>query len=213
MAAFQLTPWPRQVCGEAAEVLAEVLHDGINLAIWQRELTPGVAGFAAALLARGTPLAEALSIEPGDGDDVPELRALAGECADLPGHADFVADVAWLVRAYACLLEARRVGVRLRVLDKAMCPRFHVDRVPLRLVTTYAGPGSQWLAEGDLPRHRLGDPVCTVDEAAVRCMAPGHVALLKGERWEGNEHTAIVHRSPMLAAGERRLLLTLDWLE
>lgn len=210
MAEFQLVPWPRQLCGDDAEVLAEVLHDGINLAIWQRELNPELAGFAAALLARGTPLADSLSIELGDDDgDEPELSGLAGECAELPGYAAFVADVAWLVRAYACLLEARRVGVRLRVLDKAMCPRFHVDRVPLRLVTTYAGPGSQWLAEGDLPRHRLADPSCAPDEVAVRSMEPGHVALLKGERWEGNEHTAIVHRS----AGERRLLLTLDWLE
>lgn len=29
----------------------------------------------------------------------------------------------------------------------------------------------------------------------------------------GNEHTAIVHRSPPVADGERRLLLTLDWLD
>jgi hypothetical protein len=36
--------------------------------------------------------------------------------------------------------------------------------------------------------------------------------LLKGERWQGNEGRGLVHRSPPLVAGERRLLLTLDWL-
>ncbi len=213
MHALKLVPPPRQLCGDAPEVLADVLRDGVNLAVWQRTLQPAVAGFVAALLARGTPLAEALSLELADAEREPELRGLAGEFAALPGHAAFVADVAWLLHAYACLLDARRVGLRLRVLDRAMCPRFHVDRVPLRLVTTYAGPGSQWLAEGALARARLGDPAAEPPAQAIRTLQAGHVALLKGERWEGNEHTAIVHRSPPLAAGERRLLLTLDWLE
>jgi hypothetical protein len=72
--------------------------------------------------------------------------------ADLHGYEGFVADVAWLVAAYTCLLGARRIGLRLRVLDGAMCPRFHVDNVPVRLLTTYAGSGSQWLEEGAIDR-------------------------------------------------------------
>ena len=39
----------------------------------------------------------------------------------------------------------------------------------------------------------------------------GDVAMLKGELWEGNESAGLVHRSPELLAGERRLLLTLDF--
>lgn len=213
MHAVKLVPLPRQLCGDSPEVLAEVLRDGVNLAVWERTLEPAVAGFVAALLARGVPLAESLSVELPGAEAEPELHGLAGEFSDLPGHGAFVADVAWLLRAYACLLDARRVGLRLRVLDQAMCPRFHVDRVPLRLVTTYAGPGSQWLAEGALARERLGDPAAEPRAEAIRALQAGHVALLKGERWEGNEHTAIIHRSPPVADGERRLLLTLDWLE
>jgi hypothetical protein len=34
---------------------------------------------------------------------------------------------------------------------------------------------------------------------------------LKGERWEGNENAGLVHRSPVLLSGERRLILTLDF--
>ncbi|WP_428354217.1 DUF1826 domain-containing protein [Methyloprofundus sp.] len=37
-------------------------------------------------------------------------------------------------------------------------------------------------------------------------------ALLKGERWEGNENAGLVHRSPAINEGERRLLLTLDFM-
>ena len=129
---------------------------------------------------------------------------------DIAGHAGFVADVAWLVRAFSSLVEARRIGLRLRILDKAMCPRFHVDHVPLRLITTYAGVGSEWLREHAIPRHRLGDP--RVAPQGIERLLAGEVALFKGERWEGNEGAGIIHRSPQVAPGERRLILTLDWL-
>lgn len=206
-----LTP-ARQRCADTPEVLAEVLHDGVNLAVWQRSLSAPVAAFVEALLARGMPLAESLSIEMNEGKTEVARPPLVTEYADLPGYTAFVADVGWLLQAYACLLDAQRIGLRLRLLDQAMCPRFHVDRVPLRLVTTYAGPGSQWLAGEYAAGAHLADPALNPEEAAIRTMGCGDVALLKGERWEGNEHTAIIHRSPPVRPGERRLLLTLDWL-
>ncbi|MFP3589632.1 DUF1826 domain-containing protein, partial [Paraburkholderia sp. SIMBA_055] len=77
------------------------------------------------------------------------------EAADLHGYEAFVADVTWLVAAYTCLVGARRIGLRLRVLNAPMCPRFHVDNVPLRLLTTYVGPGSEWLQEQNSCRSEL----------------------------------------------------------
>lgn len=210
MLARQLAPAVRQRLDAQPDVLADALLDGVNLAVWQRGLPEVVAGFAVRLLASGESLAQSLTLEI-ENEAEPSLQALAGDFSALPGHAEFVADVAWLVRAYACLLEARRIGLRLRVLDKAMCPRFHVDHVPLRLVTTYAGVGSQWLEEGAMDRRRLGDPDGEPSEG-IRQIETGHVALLKGEKWIGNEGAGLIHRSPQPAPGERRLLLTLDWL-
>jgi len=124
-----------------------------------------------------------------------------------------MSDLKWLISAFACLLGARRIGVRLRVLDKAMCPRFHVDHVPVRLITTYAGIGSQWLEEGAMDRLQLGQANAEPQDAAsIRQLNSGDVALLKGEKWHGNEGFGLIHRSPQPAPGERRLLLTLDWL-
>lgn len=149
---------PRQALGEPMAVLGEVLREEVNLAIWQRHLPLQIDGFASALLAQGEPLAESLVVALSP-EQAPELDGLVAAYADLPGQAAFRADVAWLVRAFACLLDARCIGVRLRVLDKAMCPRFHVDQVPLRLITSYAGVGSEWLEEGALERARLGEAV------------------------------------------------------
>ena len=46
------------------------------------------------------------------------------------------------------------------------------------------------------------------DILALNC---GDVALLKGETWDSNENGGLVHRSPRLTGGDRRLLLTLDF--
>jgi len=204
---------PRQVAGAQAEVLGEVLRDSVNLAIWQRQLPAAVADFAERLLARGEPLEQSMTLELDCADAQPNLQELLAGYADLPGQAAFLADVGWLVGAFACLLEARRIGLRLRALDKAMCPRFHVDQVPLRLITSYAGVGSQWLGEGAMARRRLGDPAAEpADAALIECSAAGHVLLAKGEKWLGNEGRGLIHRSPQPPQGQRRLLLTLDWL-
>ncbi|MNT31432.1 hypothetical protein D3C72_1672660 [compost metagenome] len=138
----------------------------------------------------------------------PVLPDLLREAADLHGYEAFVADVTWLVAAYTCLVGARRVGLRLRVLDGPMCPRFHVDNVPLRLLTTYVGPGSEWLQERDSGRGELHTAESSVDN--IQQLQAGEVAILKGEKWQGNEGAGLVHRSP--SAQQGRLLLSLDWL-
>ncbi len=188
----------RQTVGESPQVLTEVLQDGVNLAVWQRQLPVHVADFAQVLLSLGQPLAESLTLELQPDDDAPALRGLAAAYADLQGYEGFICDVRWLVVAYACLLDARRVGLRLRALEGAMCPRFHVDHVPARLICTYAGPGSEWLT--------------APDAVQVEQLSTGDVAVLKGERWLGNEGHGLVHRSPAVPAGQRRLMLTLDWM-
>lgn len=203
----------RQALGAAPSVLAEVLQDPVNLTLWQRRLPAHIADFGALLLSLNQPLADSLSLELADDEAEPNLRGLASGFSDLEGYDGFIADVSWLVSAFACLLGARRVGLRLRVLDKAMCPRFHVDHVPVRLITTYAGVGSQWLKEGVMDRRQLGQAQAEPDAGeSIEQMACGEVALLKGEKWHGNEGFGLIHRSPQPAPGERRLILTLDWL-
>jgi len=215
MLAPTLKPRPAmsQVQGETPQALAGILDDGVNLAVWQRQLPVHIADFGSLLLSLNEPLAESLSLEIANENTEPNLRGLASGLRDLEGYEGFIADVSWLVSAFACLLGAQRIGVRLRVLDKAMCPRFHVDHVPVRLITTYAGVGSQWLKEGGMDRRQLSQPEAEpTDNSLIQQIGSGAVALLKGEKWHGNEGFGLIHRSPQPAPGERRLILTLDWL-
>jgi len=203
----------QQVRGPTPQALASILEDEINLAVWQRQLPLHVADFAKLLLSLNEPYAEAMSLELADEDTEPDLTGLASGFSDLEGYEGFIADLKWLVSAFACLLGARRIGLRLRALDKAMCPRFHVDHVPVRLITTYAGIGSEWLKEGEMDRQQLGKPLAEPQEKSrIQQLVSGEVALLKGEKWHGNEGFGLIHRSPQPAPGERRLMLTLDWL-
>lgn len=212
MQALRLHVAPRQVLSAHHEVLTEVLHEGVNLAVWQRRLAPPVEEFARLLLAQPLEVSESLQIEI-DADETLRMPPLLAAQAELPGHAAFVADLTWLVQAFACLLDARRVGLRLRSLAKPMCPRFHVDHVPLRLISTYAGVASEWLREGAMERGSLGDPQAEPGGSGqVQQLQAGWVALAKGEKWSGNEGGGLIHRSPAPPAGARRLLLTLDWL-
>ena len=208
---IQLRPVIRQTRGQTPLALADILDNGVNLALWQRQLPLHIAEFGALLVSLNEPLAESLVVELDSEEAEPNLLGLAAGCRDLEGYDGFIADVAWLVSAFACLLGAKRIGVRLRLLDKAMCPRFHVDHVPVRLITTYAGIGSQWLREGVMDRRQLSQADAEPSERIeqIHC---GEVALLKGEKWRGNEGYGLIHRSPALAANERRLILTLDWL-
>ncbi|WP_242169633.1 MULTISPECIES: DUF1826 domain-containing protein [unclassified Pseudomonas] len=208
---ISLLPVIRQTRGETPLALADILEDGVNLSVWQRQLPLHIAEFGALLVALDEPLADSMVIELNSEDATPNLQGLASSCRDLEGYDGFVADVSWLVSAFACLLGAKRIGVRLRLLDKAMCPRFHVDHVPVRLITTYAGIGSQWLREGVMDRRTLGQPDAEPIERIEQILC-GEVAMLKGSKWHGNEAHGLIHRSPALEADERRLILTLDWL-
>ena len=73
----------------------------------------------------------------------PEAEVLAG-------------DIANLVDMFCCLFDLKRGALRMTVLDRAMCPRFHVDRVPCRLVTTYQGIATEWLPHNVADRSKLG---------------------------------------------------------
>jgi hypothetical protein len=104
------------------------------------------------------------------------------------------------------------IGRSAEVLDAIAgdaCRRWHRDCVPLRLICTYRGPGTQWVAPA------LGDAVMArPDDDAPQAIAfdTGDGALFKGCGWPGQPHDGgVVHRSPRIAGtGITRLVLVLD---
>ena len=194
-------------------VLAEIYEPNINIAIWERAFSEDFQCLINEFVAsRQQPY---LSAVCAAADARAQLRK------ELGAHFDEIADdIAELVDMFCCLFDLNQVGLRMTVLRDTMCPKFHVDHVPCRLVTTYCGIGTQWLPNDAVNREKLGlgsagkaDQVSGIYRAEndIQQIAAASVALLKGEGWQGNQYAGLVHRSPAIPQGESRLLLTLDF--
>lgn len=200
---------PIAITGDRAECLTEIFRDEVNLAVWKRALRPGVARFAAKLTGCAGQMERFICLSEGDS----AALVLPGWALEMDGAEAWVADADQLIGMYRCLFEPETVGLRLHVLKGTMCPRFHVDRVPVRLLCTYQGVGTEWLQEERVTRPDKPGPLPDqpVADSNVNRLATGAIGLLKGEAWEGNEGRGLVHRSP--APGDSpRLVLALDWL-
>ena len=199
--------------GNDPKVLADIYREDVNIAIWQRaigeRLKEAVDDFLAA-----NPQVEAALTVSRDSAHAEVTEATGGTAP-----TELADNVAELVDMFCCLFGLKRAGLRLATLNRAMCPRFHVDRVPCRLITTYHGVATEWLPHQAVDRSKLGprsngqsdlDSGLFAKQSDIQRLTHGDVALLKGELWTGNEDAGLVHRSPALPAGENRLLLTLD---
>lgn len=203
------------VGGDDPAVLAEIYQASTNLCVWQRRLDTTITQYVDVVLKQITSREIRIVV---NSDDV--AASILKKFPQHSGSIAFAEDVTSLVTMYSDLFGLVEVGLRLSVLDKTMCPRFHTDNLPCRLVTTYAGSGTEWLPEYEVDRSKLGSGSnglpdamsgVYVNQQNIQQLTTGDVALLKGSGWQGNEDSAIVHRSPVLALHEKRLLLTLDF--
>ena len=205
----------RSVESNTPDVLADIYQDDVNIAIWKRSLSPSLLEAVERVLNTKHQFRFSASVTPKDTFE--SLYSALGANDDAQRISE---DIAELVDMFCCLFELERVGLRLTELDSAMCPRFHVDRVPCRLVTTYSETATEWLAQQDVDRSKLGlgnkgksdeESGIYQDSQHINKLSCGEVALLKGESWLGNEGGGLVHRSPSLSNNKKRLLLTMDF--
>ena len=127
-----------------------------------------------------------------------------------------IEDITRLVDLFCQLFDRQEIRLRLATLDRVMCPRFHVDNIPCRLITTYAGCSTQWLPHHAVDRSKLGKGNNGLPDersgiyrkaADIQQLDSGDVAIMKGARWTGSHQFGLVHRSPP-EMREVRLLLT-----
>lgn len=204
---------------DTPEVFTDIYRDDTNIAIWQRKLSEELVLAVDEILKTGArvKIAEEVTAESVHS-------TLCNALGDTNAVRRLSDDITLLVDMFCCLFDLKEVGLRLTALDRAMCPRFHFDRIPCRLVTTYHGIATEWLPHQLVDRSKLGagnqgrsDEQSGLFDSTddIRQLSEGDVALLKGEFWHDNEGAGLVHRSPVQPEGlltERRLLLTLDFI-
>jgi hypothetical protein len=196
------------------EVLTDIYREDTNIVVWQRQLPETLKNSIDAFVGSNPTFETSMTLTPQRA--LSSVRDALGDSSQL----ELSENIAELVDIFCCLFELKRAGLRLAILDHAMCPRFHVDKIPCRLVTTFHGIATEWLPHQVVNREKLGvgnngkpDSTSGVSKSPhdIQRIFSGDVALLKGELWEGNEGAGLVHRSPALPAGQCRLLLTLDF--
>lgn len=204
----------RSAVGTESASLTSIYDDDVNIAIWQRKFSPDLEQLIEVCVARRPMIS--IAAAPRDIGQLVQ-NELGGQSSEA-----LAADIAELSEMFACLFDLETVGLRLTVLRGSMCPRFHVDFVPCRMITTYCGVGTEWLAHGSVDRSKLGrgnngkpdhESGVYTDVSLINRLNCGDVALLKGEAWQGNENAGLVHRSPEVGEGQSRLLMTLDFVD
>lgn len=194
----ELPEWRRTT---APAELVGIFEPGVQVCTWQRRIDPQIGCYLA-----GLPQTHELQVF----ETLPPASRPRLDC--LPEGAGWMAlrdDVAQLAELIGDLLGCETVGLRLARVGRAMCPGWHVDRVGIRLVCTYQGPGTQWLDDQAVDRRCL--PGAGVEAGGAVAAEPGEVVLLKGSLWQGNQGLGAIHRSPDLASPTSlRTLITLD---
>ncbi len=211
-----IRPETKSVISSRFADLARIYEDDVNLCLITRPMPRDIETFVSTALKGRAGVEISTPVDPDHYD----FGRLWPQVAELAGYRAWLDDVILLCEAFAELFGLNQVGLRLRTLDKAVCPRFHVDRVPVRLICSYGGIGTEWLPEYAINRAMLGMGACRVpdnqsdlitDATAIRQMPAYTVGLMKGEHWEGNEGRGLVHRSPTPTAVQpRRLIMTID---
>lgn len=206
---------PRTAHVATVAELTAIYQDDVNLVVLPRTL--GVeAQSTVCALAAGPEFTATAQVDASR----PDLSSLP--FADREDAAPLLADIQFWIQAYAELFDAEQIGLRICHSRSVMCPRFHIDRVPVRLVCAYAGPSLQWLPEPDVDRSFIGHKSGgRSDEesglirrpGAIQQVSPQAIALCRGESWPGQAGKASVHRSPPVPGDDSgRIVMTLDML-
>jgi hypothetical protein len=206
----------RVVSSDDPSSLMRVHEPSVNLVVWRRTPDDSVLAAWRDACPAGSTVVDGI-VRPGALHEAVE-PACAPSVRERFGV--FAQDVLVLSRWMASIAGCVEVRARLVSIDDDQCRLFHVDEPALRILSTYVGPGTQWVEEGGARRERLGMGGLPADAfnralllpgAAVHQARTGWVCLQKGDAYPGNRGRAIVHRSPPIeGTGLRRLRLTLE---
>ncbi|NJO03740.1 MAG: DUF1826 domain-containing protein [Bacteroidia bacterium] len=104
------------------------------------------------------------------------------------------------------LPKAPRSASWLSAVSLRYVPQFHTDVMDYRLLCSYYGIGTYWVAPSDAP-----EPGTEPDKGAVQVLPLGDVMLFRGALSATDRLPALLHKSPPAQQlGLRRLLLRLD---
>ncbi len=121
-----------------------------------------------------------------------------------------IADILKLASIFSQYAATETIRLIVESVHDVPCPKFHQDNVPLRLICTYVGAGTEWLENSNVNTHAdcCGGSLVR-DKSRIQQLKPFEVALMKGKLWPKND-MGIYHRSPKPQADQTRLVVKMD---
>lgn len=201
----------------AEQALTALQSPDCLLALIERQLSPDLTAYLRGRQFSGCQPVD-VTMPARTGHEALECLLAAAGYPRHPGRTAMAADIATLMDLVGTLPRTGSVRMRLERVTTDACRFFHTDTLPLRLVCTYRGAGTEWLDDDACDRSGLGKgdnaKICR-DRNGIHRMPEGWAGLMKGNRWAGPAEGypgGLVHRSPPLYPGEWRLFLSLDAL-
>ncbi len=189
--------------GSTPAVLKDIHAVDVNIAVFDRD-TSGLEKEVDGLVQRDFELKVS-----GEMDAIIDGVA---KTKDLEGCALIREDIKDLLQLFGEVSGATSFRLLLATVKNNMCRKFHTDINDLRMLCTYAGPGTLWLKE-DHPKPKAWDSTEeeSHEEGSIQQAKTGSVIILKGALYPKESTKAILHRSPTIEeSGQRRLLLRID---
>jgi len=179
---------PKEVMAWDRDVVAAFDQGREDILVVERPPVPGIAGAVAS--ARVHDFRSGVTRDDADARAAESLVALRLDCPALAG------DIAGLARSFLTQFGVTEASLRVELVDKTSCPKFHCDNVRVRLVATCHGPGTEYV-RADAPEE-------------VRSAPAFALVFLKGHKHPSHAD-AVHHRSPPVPPGGMRLCVILDF--
>lgn len=210
----------RTVVSPDREASSAIHEPSVNAFLWRRTLAPEVEHALAAFTATREAFESRILLGANDDVEQAVARLVTARLPSLDLRESLALDLVTLLELHQQLASTAQTSLTFSLVDDDACRRFHTDEIGLRLVCTYAGPGTECAPDAAVDRTAFGQPHASNDMAnlaivpearAVLHARAGDVVLLKGDAWPDNRGLGAVHRSPPIASrGLRRLVLVVN---
>ena len=186
-------------CGD----LASIYKDQIGLSIWTPPASEDREIYAKQLASKNFQFKQVLKAD--------EAYECLDDLPNYPGVYKMRKWIAELIDIFATLFGLEQVGLRISSRNAPMCPRFHIDHVPVRLIHSLYGDSCQWAYDPVFlqTENKTNECLNVLEQTAqIRQAPPGSVVIMKGTKWKEGI-PPVIHRSPMHK--EARVVMTLDF--
>lgn len=123
----------------------------------------------------------------------------------------WIKDMANIIKIFSNIIKNQEICFSLET--NRGCRRYHIDNVPMRLLVTYYGKGTEWLPPSacDYSAYNNGEKNenIIIKKSKIKFLNTWDIAIFKGKKHYDSEK-GILHRTPDEALDKTSLLMRLD---